>query len=148
MQDYVIVEIIPNNPNYLNGNIIQLQALKVKDKRIIERMDYRLSYDLIDNKDLIKIISYDQDMFTYTRDKDEIMNKFQHFAENFDLFIIDNFYTNGYLKDINNKKISVFNYLNIINDDDAFNNLIDKYQLESSNHLVDLLYEAITYHDA
>lgn len=148
MQDYVIVEIIPDSSNYLKGNIIQLQALKIKNKKIIERMDYRLSYDLIDNNDLINIISYDKEMFTYTSDKHEIMNKFQQFIGNNNLFIIDNFYTNGYLKDIKNKKISVFDYLEIENNDDAFNILIDKYQLENSNHLVDLLYEAITYHDA
>ena len=77
MKDYIIVEIIPNMLDSSKGDIIQLQALKIIDKKIRDRMDYRLYYDLIDNPDLINIISYDKEMFTYTKNKDLIINEFK-----------------------------------------------------------------------
>ena len=59
------------------------------------------------------------------------------------LLIIDNAYTKNYLKDIDNNKESIFKYLNIENDDLAIDKIISKYNLEPSNYIVDLLYEAI-----
>ncbi len=146
MKDYIIVEIIPNK--IINGDIIQLQALKIKNQKIMDRMDYRLNYELINNPDLIDMISYDKDMFIYTKKKDLIINEFKKFVEDMDIFIIDNNYTRNYLKNIKNNLVSIFDYLDIPNNDESFNELIKKYQLENSNHLVDLLYEAITFHDA
>lgn len=146
MKDYIIVEIIPNK--IINGDIIQLQALKIKNQKIMDRMDYRLNYELINNPDLIDMISYDKDMFIYTKKKDLIINEFKKFVEDLDIFIIDNNYTRNYLKNIKNNLVSIFDYLDIPNNDESFNELIKKYQLENSNHLVDLLYEAITFHDA
>ena len=46
---------------------------------------------------------------------------------------------------ITNKKESVFKYLNLELTDDVFDKLMKKYQLEPSNHLVDLLYEALIF---
>ena len=146
MKDYIIVEIIPNKIN--NGDIIQLQALKIKNQKIMDRMDYRLNYELINNPDLIEMISYDKDMFIYTKKKDLIINEFKRFVEDMDIFIIDNNYTRNYLKNIKNNLVSVFDYLDIPNNNESFNELIKKYKLENSNHLVDLLYEAIVFHDA
>ena len=146
MKDYIIVEIIPDK--IINGNIIQLQALKIKNKKIIDRMDYRLNYELINNPDLIDMISYDKDMFIYTKKKDLIINEFKKFVEDLDIFIIDNNYTKNYLKNIKNNLVSIFDYLDIPNNEEAFDELIKKYKLENSNHLVDLLYESITFHDA
>ena len=34
-KEYVIVEIIPSHSNYKVGYIVQLQALKIKDNKII-----------------------------------------------------------------------------------------------------------------
>ena len=146
MKDYIIVEIIPNK--IINGDIIQLQALKIKNQKIMDRMDYRLNYELINNPDLIDMISYDKDMFIYTKKKDLIINEFKKFVEDMDIFIIDNNYTRNYLKNIKNNLVSVFDYLDISNNNESFNELMKKYQLENSNHFVDLLYEAITFHDA
>ena len=146
MKNYIIVEIIPNK--IINGDIIQLQALKIKNNKIIDRMDYRLHYELINNPDLIKMISYDKEMFTYTKKKDLIINEFKKFVEDMDIFIIDNNYTRNYLKNIKNNLVSIFDYLDIPNNEESFNELIKKYKLENSNHLVDLLYEAIVFHDA
>lgn len=61
------------------------------------------------------------------------------------MFIIDNLYTNNYLKDFENKKVNIFSYLDIDNDDQAIDKMIEKYKLEKSNYIVDLLYEALIY---
>ena len=59
------------------------------------------------------------------------------------LLIIDNSYTRNYLEEFDNKKESIFKYLNLDMSDDVFDRLVNKYNLEASNYLVDLLYEAI-----
>ena len=38
-KEYVIVEIIPNHSNAKIGFIVQLQASKIKDNKIIDRLD-------------------------------------------------------------------------------------------------------------
>ena len=146
-KEYVIVEIIPNHSNAKIGFIVQLQALKIKDDKIIDRLDLRVNDDLIDNPDLLNMISYDKEMFTYTKDKDYIMNEFEKFIDKDKLLIIDNYYTKDYLKNIKNKKENVFDYLDLEMSDDVFDILIKKYNLEPSNHLVDLLYEALLFNE-
>ena len=143
-KEYVIVEIIPNHSNSKNGFIVQLQALKIKDNLIVKRMDYRVKEKYIENPDLLAMINYDKEMFTYV-DKDKIINEFKKFISNDCLLIIDNYYTIDYLREIKNKKESVFKYLGMKYSDDVFDKIISKYHLESSNHLVDLLYEAIVF---
>ena len=71
------------------------------------------------------------------------MNRFKKFIGNLPLLIIDNGYTKDYLKDFDNEKISVFKLLNLEVTFDVFDELIKKYNLEPTNHLVDLLYEAL-----
>lgn len=141
-KEYIIVEIIPSHSNSKVGNIVQLQALKIKNDKIIDRLDLRIDDSLIDNPDLLKMISYDKEMFTYT---DDIMEIFRKFINKDKLLIIDNFYTLDYLKNIDNKKESVFKYLGLNYSDDVFDKVISKYNLEPSNHLVDLLYEALVF---
>ena len=143
-KEYIIVEIIPNHSNSKVGFIVQLQALKIKDDKIIDRIDLRVDDSLIDNSDLLKMISYDKEMFTYVS-KDELLNKFIDFINKDKLLIIDNYYTLDYLSNIPNKKDSVFKYLDLELSDDVFDKLIKKYELEPSNHLVDLLYEALIF---
>ena len=144
-KEYVIVEIIPNHSNANVGFIVQLQALKINNDQIIKRLDLRVNDELIDNPDLLNMISYDKDMFTYTSEKDTILKEFIKFIDKDKLLIIDNYYTLDYLKNISNKKESVFKYLDLELSDDVFDKLIKKYKLESSNHLVDLLYEALMF---
>ena len=143
-KEYIIVEIIPNHSNSKVGFIVQLQALKINDDKIIDRLDLRVNEELIDNPDLLKMISYDKDMFNYV-DKDTIMKEFIKFIGKDKLLIIDNYYTIDYLKEIKNKKESIFKYLDLELTDDVFDKLIKKYKLEPSNHLVDLLYEALIF---
>ena len=144
-KNYVIVEIIPSHSNSKVGFIVQLQALKVKDNKIIARMDYRIDEKLITNQDLLNMISYDKDLFKYTDSFERIMNEFLKFIGNDKLLIIDNYYTLDYLSNIPNKKESVFKYLNMEYSEDIFDKIIKKYQLEPSNHLVDLLFEAMIF---
>lgn len=144
-REYVIVEIIPNHSSAKCGFIVQLQALKIKEDKIIGRLDLRVSESLINNPDLLKMVSYDKDMFTYYSDKDMIMKEFIKFIGKDKLLIIDNLYTEDYLSSINNKKESVFSYLNLEFSSDVFDKIIDKYKIEPSNHLVDILYEAIIF---
>lgn len=144
-KEYVIVEIIPNHSNAKVGFIVQLQALKIKEDKIIDRLDLRVNENLINNPDLVNMINYDKEMFTYVDDKDLILQKFIDFIKKDKLLIIDNYYTLDYLSIIKNKKESVFKYLGLDFSQDVFDSLIDKYQLEPSNHLVDLLYEALMF---
>lgn len=144
-KEYIIVEIIPNHSNAKVGFIVQLQALKIKDNKIIDRLDLRVTEELINNPDLLNMISYDKEMFTYVSDKETILKEFVKFIGKDKLLIIDNYYTLDYLSNIRNKKESVFKYLDLELTDDVFDKLIKKYKLEPSNHLVDLLYEAIIF---
>ena len=143
-KEYIILEIIPNHSNAKVGFICQLQALKIKDDKIVDRLDLRVNEDFINNPDLLRMISYDKEMFTYVS-KDELLSRFIDFIKKDKLLIIDNYYTLDYLSNIPNKKESVFKYLGLELSDDVFDKLIDKYKLEPSNHLVDLLYEALIF---
>ncbi len=143
-KEYIIVEIIPNHSNSKVGFICQLQALKIKEDKIVDRLDLRVNEDLINNPDLLRMISYDKEMFTYLS-KDELLTKFIDFIKNDKLLIIDNYYTIDYLNSIPNKKESVFKYLGLELSNNVFDKIIDKYKLEPSNHLVDLLYEALMF---
>ena len=144
-KEYIIVEIIPSHSNSKYGFIVQLQALKIKEDKIIDRLDLRVNEDLINNQDLINMISYDEEMFTYVNDKEDILKDFIKFIGKDKLLIIDNYYTLDYLSKIKNKKESVFKYLDLELSDDVFDKIMKKYKLEPSNHLVDLLYEAIIF---
>lgn len=142
---YIIVEIIPSHSNSKYGNIIQLSALKIEGLKLLERFDYRLDEDLILNKDLKEMINYDKENFKYVKDSKIIEKDFEKFSSNIPLLIIDNTYTRDYLQVFKNKKESIFDYLNLELTDDVFLKLMEKYNLEPSNHLIDLLYEGLIY---
>lgn len=140
---YIILEIIPTSSNPKIGDIAQLSALKVDGIKLEERFDYRLDKSLINIPDILNMINYDNDSFKYVKKTKTIMNKFKKFIGDMPLLIIDNEYTRNYLKELNNEKYSVFEYLGIDVTFDAFDELIRKYNLKPSNYLVDLLYEAL-----
>ena len=140
---YIIVEIIPTSLNSSKGSIIQIQALKIDGLKLKDRFDYRINLDLINIPDLREMISYDIDSFKYTNNSNDLIKEFKVFIEDLPLLIIDNSYTKDYLKSIKNKKESIFKYLDMEFSDDVFDKLINKYNLEPSNHLVDLLYESL-----
>lgn len=138
---YIILEIIPTKVN--DGDIVQLSALKLNGFILEDRFDYRLNEQKIKNIDLINMIQYDKKMFTYVSTTRKLMNRFKKWIEDYDLLIIDNLYTEDYLKSIKNKKESIFKYLGMTYSDDVIEKIMDKYKLEPSNHIVDLLYEAL-----
>ena len=143
MEKYIILEIIPTATK--DGDIVQLSALKIHDLKLIDRFDYRLNENKIPYRDLIKMISYDKDKFIYKNSTKKIMSAFKKWCKNYDLLIIDNSYTLNYLDSLNNKKESVFKYLNMEYNDNIIEDIIKKYKLEPSNYIVDLLYEALIY---
>lgn len=142
---YIIVEIIPTNRTSKEGIIAQISALKLNGIILKDRFDYRITNNLIENEDIKRIISYDKEQFTYVNNKYFILEKFKHWVKDYPLLIIEEEYTLDYLKELNNKKELIYPYLNIEYSYDVFEKIKTKYNLEPSNHLVDLLYEAIIY---
>lgn len=144
-KEYIILEIIPTTSKKETGKIIQIQALKLNNLKLLDRLDIRLDESNITNPDLLAMISYDKENFTYFQDEEKLLETFKNFISDLPLLIIDNEYTKDYLKDFVNLKESIFKYLNLELTDDVFTNLINKYHLEPSNNLVDLLYEGLIY---
>lgn len=140
---YVILEIIPTALDPNKGDIAQLSALRIDGIKLEARFDYRLDKSLIKIPEILDMTNYDNDDFKYVKRTKTIINNFKKFVEDLPLLIIDNEYTSNYLKDIKNKKESIFKYFDIEVSNDSFNELMNKYNLEPSNHLVDLLYEAL-----
>ncbi len=143
MNDYIIVEIIPRSR--INGYIVQLQALKKKNNKIIDRMDYRLNEKLINNIDILNMIQYDKDLFTYVDDHNSILEIFKLFSNGYKILYMDDNYTENYLKDLNNEKESILKKLGMEYSYAIYEKIINKYKLEYSNHFVDLLYEALVF---
>ena len=85
---YIIVEIIPDHSNSEIGKICQLQALKLEGLNLIDRFDYRLNRDKIDNIAILKATNYDNDMFKYTFDSDTILNDFKSWCDDYKLLLI------------------------------------------------------------
>ncbi len=140
---YIILEIIPTK--FENGDIIQLSALKLKDLNLVDRFDYRLNEDKIMIPDLLKIISYDKDKFIYENSTKEILSKFNDWVEDYNLLIINNKYTYNYLKEIKKEVEYIEDKLNLEYTDDLIERIKEKYKLQDSNYIVDLLYEALIY---
>lgn len=143
---YIILEIIPTK--VLGGDIAQLSALKLEGLELKDRFDYRLCEEKINIPDIIDMINYDKDNFKYVKRTSTIIRNFKKWIEDYDLLIIDNLYTENYLEGIKNKKESVFKYLNMEFSDNIMEKIMDKYSLVPSNHIVDLLYEAIIYENS
>lgn len=145
MKKYIILELIPTASTKEKGDIIQLSAIKLNELTLIDRFDYRITDDKIPLTDLKEMINYDNDKFIYKNTTEEILNDFKKWSEELPLLILYNSYTLDYLKELNNKKEDISRYLNMSYTDDIIDNIIKKYNLESSNYIVDLLYEALIY---
>ena len=142
-KNYVILEIIPTKID--KGEIVQLSALKIKNSKIIDRFDYRLNPNKVNNLDLIMMTSYDKDNFKYVNSSRKIKIDFKKWVENYELLIMDNLYTKNYIKYIKNNKKDIFSLLNLKLSDDIIDIIKEKYNLKDSNHIVDLLYEALIF---
>ena len=142
-EKYVILEIIPTTIDPKKGDVAQLSALKIDGIKLVDRFDYRLDKGKINIPDILRMLDYDNESFKYVKTTKTLMKNFKKFIEDLPLLIIDNTYTRNYLEDIDNKKESVFKYLGLEVTDDVFDKLMNKYGLEPSCYLVDLLYEAL-----
>ena len=142
-EKYVILEIIPTAMDPKKGDVAQLSALKIDGIKLVDRFDYRLDKSKINIPDILRMLDYDNESFKYVKTTKTLMKNFKKFIEDLPLLIIDNTYTRNYLEDIDNKKESVFKYLGLEVTDDVFDKLMNKYGLEPSCYLVDLLYEAL-----
>ena len=138
---YIILELIPTK--FKDGDIIQLSALKIDGLKLIDRFDYRLNEDKIIYPDLLKIINYDKDKFIYKNSSKEILKEFKKWSKNIPLVILNNKYTYNYIKDLKSEINYIEEKLNMKYSDDIIELIIDKYHLQPSNYIVDLLYEAL-----
>lgn len=143
---YIIVEIIPTHSDSDKGFIAQISALKLDGIKLLDRFDYRVKDNLIENDDLKRLISYDKEMFTYVDNIYFIIEKFKQWAEDYPILIVEETYTPGYLSELNNTKELIYPYIDMEYSLDVFEKIMDKYKIEPTNHLVDILYEAIIFH--
>lgn len=142
---YIILEIIPTSIDPKKGNIIQLSALKINELNLIDRFDYRLIEDKINFKQLLELIDYDKDNFTYKETTQEILDDFKKWCGDSKLLIIDNSYTKSYLSSLSNDIESILGYLNLEYSDDIIDVIMSKYNILPTNYIVDVLYEALIY---
>ena len=144
-EKYIILELIPTASDPSKGDIIQLSALKLNGLELIDRFDYRINEEYVPLTEMLDMISYDKDKFIYKETTKEILDDFSNWGEDYELLILNNSYTLNYLNGIHNLKRDISTYLNLSYTDDIIDIIIKKYQLEPSNYIVDLLYEALIY---
>ncbi len=142
-EKYVILEIIPTALDPKKGDVAQISALKIDGTKLLDRFDYRLDKSKIKIPDILRMTDYDNESFKYVKTTKNLLSNFKKFTGDLPLLIIDNSYTRSYLSDFDNDMYSVFSFLNLDVSDDVFDRLKNKYNLEPSNYLVDLLYEAL-----
>lgn len=142
---YIILEIIPTSTDPVRGDVIQLSALKLNGLELVDRFDYRINEEYVPLTEMLDMISYDKDKFIYKETTKEIMDDFSKWIDDHELLILNNSYTLNYLKHIPNLKRDIATYLNLSYTDDIVDIIINKYHLEPSDYIVDLLYEALIY---
>lgn len=149
MKKYVILEIIPSSLFPQKGEVLQLSALKVDDFKIVDRFDKRIVESKIPFPALEELVSYDKKSFSYEKETSKIMQLFKNWTEDLPLLIIDNQFTRNYLDhyEIGNPRKPVFESLNMKYNDFVVEEMIEKYQLQPSNYVVDLIFEALIYED-
>ena len=140
---YIILELIPTALTPEKGDIVQLSAIKVDGLRILSRFDYRLNEDKIYIPDFLDMISYDKSEFVYKDTTKEILEEFNAWSEDITILIMNNKYTENFLKDIPNNKEFICNYLEKEYGDSLIEELIKENNLEESNYIVDLLFESL-----
>lgn len=140
---YIILELIPTALTPEKGDIVQLSAIKVDGLKILSRFDYRLEEKRIYIPDFIDMISYDKSEFTYKDTTKEILEDFNAWSEDITLLIMNNKYTENFLKDIPNNKEYICTYLEKEYSDNLIEDLVKENNLEPSNYIVDLLFESL-----
>lgn len=144
-EKYIIVEVIPTHSDNEKGFIAQISALKLDGIKLEDRFDYRVDDKFIENDYLRELIQYDKKQFTYVNNIYFIIEKFKQWAKDYPLLLLEEEYTKKYLSEMDNHKELVYPYFDLEFDHEIFNKIIDKYHLQHTEHLVDLVYEAIIY---
>lgn len=142
--EYVILELIPTGINPEKGQLVQMSAIKLKGLKLVDRFDYRMNEDEINFKKIIELISYDKEAFKYASE-DEIYNSFEKWIGDLPLLYINDSYTLNFIDRYKNKKESILEHLDLQYDINVIDTIITKYNLQPSNYIVDLLYEALIY---
>ena len=140
---YIIVEIIPTASTPEKGEIIQISALKLDGLQLLDRFDYRLTDDKLPIAEMKSWIDYDRESFSYVDDAKKLLIEFQKWAKDLPILILDETYTPNYLKNLNNKLVPILPILNEEYCEKIIDNLMNKYHLQPSNYIVDLLYECL-----
>lgn len=135
--NYIILEVIPNKSK--DGDIIELTALKLSGLVLVDRFNYRLNKDKVYIKEFLDMCNYDNDLFIYKDNNKEILDELKKFVSDLKIILIDDTYTLNYLKDFNNDMETIYKYVNVKNIEE----MVNKYKLEPSNYMVDLVFEAI-----
>lgn len=142
---YIIVEIIPTHSQSDKGFIAQISALKLDGLQLEDRFDYRVEDNLIENNDLKNMIQYDKKSFTYVNNKYFMIEKFKQWSKGYPLLLLEDSYTRDYLSELDNDMELVYKYLDLEYGLDVFDRIMKKYNLQPSDHLVDLIYESIIF---
>lgn len=142
-EKYIIVEIIPTASTPEKGKIIQLSALKLDGLNLIDRFDYRLEEKKLPIPEMIDWINYDKEIFNYVNDDKLILEEFDRWSEKLPILVLDKIYTPNFLNKLSNKIIPILAFLKEDYSEDIIEKLINKYNLEPSNYIVDLLYECL-----
>lgn len=140
---YIIVELIPTSSIPETGEIIQISALKLDGLRLLDRFDYRLTENKLPIPEMISWISYDKESFTYLDSSRNILTEFTKWSEDLPILILDEIYTPKYLGKLKNQLLPILSFLDEVYSTDIIDKLIDKYKLQPSNYIVDLLYESL-----
>ena len=142
---YIIVEIIPTRSTPDKGFIAQISALKIEGINLLGRFDYRVNDRHIESQDIKNMIAYDKKAFTYLDDTKSMLKRFKEWSEGLPLLTIDNTYTPKYLASLKNHQEMVFPHLGLEFSEDVFEQIMAKYPIEPTSHLVDIIYEALIY---
>lgn len=142
---YIILELIPDGIDPDKGIVLQVSALKLNGLELVGRFDYRINEDKIRIKEFLEMLNYDKENFTYVDDDKIIMDELKNWVSDLPLLLLDDTYTLNFLNDFDNSKELIFDLYNLEYTSDVFEKIMGKYNLESSNYLVDLLYEALIY---
>lgn len=144
-EKYIIVELIPTSSDPKCGDIIQFSALKIENLNLIDRFDYRIKEEYIPLTEMIEMINYDKDKFVYKDTTKEILDDFEKWAQDYQILILNNGYTLRYLENIKNIKKDISTYLDIPYSDNIIENIMNKYGIQHSDYIVDILYEGLIY---
>ncbi len=140
---FVIVEIIPSNTYERGGVIVQISALKIKGLKLEGRLDVRLKDEALPFQEMKAFIDYDHDAFKLMDSEEKLKEAFKTFCQKEPLLLLDDVYTPAFLNYLDNQKENILKYLNLTYHKNVLDDITSKYHLAPSNHIVDLLYEAL-----